>query len=161
MTYSIVARDPATGELGAAVQSHWFSVGSLCPWARPGVGAVATQSIVEAAHGPNGLDRLAAGESAPAALAAVLAADPLAEMRQVGIVDAGGRAAAHTGSGCVAHPGHLVGEHWTCQAHIMLRDTVPGAMSAAFAAAGGGPPRPPLGPPRPPPGGGGGPPRGP
>src|SRR3954471_16872396 len=97
MTYSIVARDPATGELGAAVQSHWFSVGSLCPWARPGVGAVATQSIVEAAHGPNGLDRLAAGESAPAALAAVLAADPLAPLRQVGMVDAAGRAAAHTG----------------------------------------------------------------
>src|SRR3954452_5247591 len=78
MTYSIVARDPATGELGAAVQSHWFSVGSLCPWARPGVGAVATQSIVEPAHGPNGLDRLAAGEAAPAALAALLATDPLA-----------------------------------------------------------------------------------
>src|SRR3954463_2755886 len=65
MTYSIVARDPGTGELGAAVQSHWFSVGSLCPWARPGVGAVATQSIVEPAHGPNGLDRLAAGQGPP------------------------------------------------------------------------------------------------
>src|SRR3954463_10389774 len=76
MTYSIVARDPATGELGAAVQSHWFSVGSLCPWARPGVGGAATQSFVEPAHGPNGLDRLAAGEPAPGALAAPLAADP-------------------------------------------------------------------------------------
>src|SRR3954454_18262991 len=85
-TYSIVARDPATGELGAAVQSHWFSVGALCPWAQPGVGAVATQSIVEPAHGPDGLDRLAAGEPAEEALAAVLAADPLAPLRQVGMV---------------------------------------------------------------------------
>jgi uncharacterized Ntn-hydrolase superfamily protein len=136
-TYSIVARDPASGELGAAVQSHWFSVGSLCPWARPGVGAVATQSIVEPAHGPNGLDRLAAGAPAPDALAAVLAADPLASARQVGIVDAAGRAAAHTGADCVPHAGHVVGEHWACQANMMLRDTVPAAMSAAFAGAGG------------------------
>jgi|SRR4051812_13857048 len=137
MTYSIVARDPATGELGAAVQSHWFSVGSLCPWARPGVGAVATQSFVEPAHGPNGLDRLAAGEPAPGALAALLAADPLGEMRQVGIVDARGHAAAHTGAGCVAHAGHVVGDHWACQANMMLRDTVPAAMSAAFTTADG------------------------
>src|ERR671933_2520391 len=100
-TYSIVALDPATGELGAAVQSHWFSVGSLCPWARPGVGAVATQSIVEPAHGPNGLDRLAAGESASEALAGLLAADEMAAVRQVGIVDAAGRVAAHTGAGCI------------------------------------------------------------
>jgi len=137
MTYSIVARDPATGELGAAVQSHWFAVGSLCPWARPGIGAVATQSIVEPAHGPNGLDRMAAGEAAPAALSARLAADPLTEISQVGIVDAGGRAAAHTGAGCVAHAGHVVGEHWACQANMMLRDTVPAAMSAAYAAVAG------------------------
>jgi uncharacterized Ntn-hydrolase superfamily protein len=87
-TYSIVALDPDTGELGAAVQSHWFSVGSLCTWARPGVGAVATQSVVEPAHGPNALDRLAGGASAREALDALLAADPLAAMRQVGIVDA-------------------------------------------------------------------------
>jgi uncharacterized Ntn-hydrolase superfamily protein len=77
-TYSIVALDPGTGELGAAVQSHWFSVGSLCPWARPGIGAVATQSVVEPAHGPHALDRLQRGEDAAAALAGVLAPDPLA-----------------------------------------------------------------------------------
>jgi uncharacterized Ntn-hydrolase superfamily protein len=133
-TYSIVARDPATGELGVAVQSHWFSVGSLCPWARPGVGAVATQSIVEPAHGPNGLDRLAAGEAAGNALAALMAADPLARVRQVGIVDAAGRVAAHTGADCVPCAGHVLGEHWACQANMMLRDTVPSAMSAAFLA---------------------------
>jgi uncharacterized Ntn-hydrolase superfamily protein len=137
MTYSIVARDPATGELGAAVQSHWFSVGALCPWARPGVGAVATQSVVEPAHGPNGLDRLAAGAPAPDALRALLATDELAPLRQVGIVDAAGRVAAHTGERCIPCAGHVVGEHWACQANMMLRDTVPAAMSAAFEAAGG------------------------
>jgi uncharacterized Ntn-hydrolase superfamily protein len=137
MTYSIVARDPATGELGAAVQSHWFSVGALCPWAQPGVGAVATQSIVEPAHGPNGLDRLAAGAPAHEALAALLAADPLAALRQVGIVDAAGRVAAHTGERCVPCAGHVLGEHWTCQANMMLRDTVPAAMSVAFEEADG------------------------
>src|SRR5215210_65401 len=83
-TYSIVALDPATGELGAAVHSHWFSVGSLCTWARPGVGAVATQSVVEPAHGPNGLDRLEAGAGAADALQALLGEDPLARVRQVG-----------------------------------------------------------------------------
>ena len=137
MTYSIVARDPATGELGAAVQSHWFSVGALCPWARPGVGAVATQSIVEPAYGPNGLERLAAGQPAEEALAGLLAADPMAPLRQVGIVDATGRVAAHTGERCVPCAGHVVRENWTCQANMMLRDTVPAAMSAAFEAVDG------------------------
>src|SRR5215207_6588733 len=100
-TYSIVAFDPGSGELGAAVQSHWFSVGSLCTWARPGIGAVATQSVVEPAHGPHALDRLERGEDAAAALAGVLAADALAAVRQVGVVDAHGRAAAHTGADCI------------------------------------------------------------
>src|SRR4051794_11816444 len=86
-TYSIVALDPATGELGAAVHSHWFSVGSLCTWARPGVGAVATQSVVEPAHGPHALDRIADGAGAQQALGELLAADPLAAVRQVGVVD--------------------------------------------------------------------------
>src|SRR5918996_5878654 len=80
-TYSIVALDPETGELGAAVQSHWFSVGSLCTWARPGVGAVATQSVVEPAHGPHALDRMERGESAAAPPAGVLGDDPLAQLR--------------------------------------------------------------------------------
>jgi len=136
-TYSIVALDPDTGELGAAVQSHWFSVGSLCTWARPGVGAVATQSVVEPAHGPNALDRLAAGASAQEALDALLAADPLAAMRQVGVVDAQGGVAVATGPDCIAHAGDAAGATWSCQANMMERDTVPAAMSAAFEAATG------------------------
>ena len=131
-TYSIVARDPATGELGAAVQSHWFSVGSLCTWARPGVGAVATQSVVEPAHGPNALDRLEAGAGAQQALGELLAADPLADVRQVGVVDARGGVATHTGDYCIACAGDAVGPHWSCQANMMERETVPQAMSAGF-----------------------------
>jgi uncharacterized Ntn-hydrolase superfamily protein len=136
-TYSIVALDPATGELGAAVQSHWFSVGSLCTWARPGIGAVATQSVVEPAHGPHALDRLQRGDDAAAALAGVLATDALAVVRQVGVIDARGRVAVHTGARCIPEAGHVTGEHWACQANMMARATVPDAMSAAFAAAGG------------------------
>jgi uncharacterized Ntn-hydrolase superfamily protein len=136
-TYSIVALDPQTGEVGAAVQSHWFSVGSLCTWARPGVGAVATQSVVEPAHGPHALDRLEHGEDAPAALAGVLAYDGLARVRQVGVVDAGGNIAVHTGPDCIPEAGHATGAHWACQANMMARATVPDAMSAAFAAAQG------------------------
>jgi uncharacterized Ntn-hydrolase superfamily protein len=136
-TYSIVAYDPATGEHGAAVQSHWFSVGSLCIWARPGVGAVATQSVVEPAHGPHGLDRLAAGAAAADALAALLGADALAVVRQVGLVDAAGRIAVHTGADCIPCAGHATGEHVSAQANMMARDTVPAAMIAGFEAAGG------------------------
>jgi uncharacterized Ntn-hydrolase superfamily protein len=136
-TYSIVALDPDTGELGAAVQSHWFSVGSLCPWARPGIGVVATQSVVEPAHGPHALDRLGRGEDAASALAGVLADDALARVRQVGVVDASGNVAVHTGPDCIPEAGHATGAHWTCQANMMARATVPDAMSAAFAAAGG------------------------
>jgi uncharacterized Ntn-hydrolase superfamily protein len=136
-TYSIVALDPDTGELGAAVQSHWFSVGSLCPWARPGIGAVATQSVVEPAHGPHALDRLERGDDAAAALAGVLEHDALAAVRQVGVVDARGRVAVHTGAQCIPEAGDATGEHWTCQANMMARATVPDAMSAAFAQARG------------------------
>ena len=136
-TYSIVALDPDTGELGAAVQSHWFSVGSLCTWARPGVGAVATQSVVEPAHGPNALDRMEAGASAREALEALLAADPLAAVRQVGIVDARGGVAVATGPDCIAHAGDATGARWSCQANMMASETVPAAMSAAFEAATG------------------------
>jgi uncharacterized Ntn-hydrolase superfamily protein len=136
-TYSIVARDPATGELGAAVQSHWFSVGSLCTWACPGIGAVATQSVVEPAYGPDALDRLADGIGAQQALGELLAADPLAAVRQVAVVDARGGVAVHTGDDCIPCAGHVQGEHWSCQANMMARDTVPQAMSDAFAAAEG------------------------
>jgi uncharacterized Ntn-hydrolase superfamily protein len=136
-TYSIVALDPGTGELGAAVQSHWFSVGSLCISARPGIGAVATQSVVEPAYGPNALDLLGSGEPAERALGTLLDADPLAAVRQVGVVDARGGVAVHTGPDCIAHAGHAEGRHWTCQANMMERETVPAAMSAAFETASG------------------------
>ena len=136
-TYSIVGCDPGTGELGAAVHSHWFSVGSLCIWARAGVGAVATQSVVEPAHGPHGLDRMAAGAAAADALAAVLGADALAAVRQVGMVDAEGRIAVHTGADCIPCAGHATGAHVSAQANMMARETVPAAMVAGFEAAEG------------------------
>jgi uncharacterized Ntn-hydrolase superfamily protein len=136
-TYSIVARDPATGELGAAVHSHWFSVGSLCVFARPGVGAVATQSVVEPAYGPDGLERLAHGEPAEAALADLLAADELARLRQVALLPADGPPAVHTGADCIAQAAHVTTAHASCQANMMAADGVPDAMAAAFDAASG------------------------
>jgi uncharacterized Ntn-hydrolase superfamily protein len=136
-TYSIVARDPATGELGVAVQSHWFSVGPLCAWARAGVGAVATQSVVEPAYGPNALDRLQDGLPAAQALGELLAADPLAPVRQVAVIDAGGRVSTHTGERCIAHAAHVTGPDHSCQANMMARETVPQAMSDAFVGSGG------------------------
>ena len=105
-TYSIVARDPESGELGAAVQSHWFSVGSLCTWARPGIGAVATQSVVEPGTAPPCSTGWSAGEAAALALAAVLAADRLAAVRQVGAIDARGERSVHTGARCIPEAGH-------------------------------------------------------
>jgi uncharacterized Ntn-hydrolase superfamily protein len=136
-TYSIVASDPASGEVGAAVQSHWFSVGSLVCWAEPGVGAVATQANVEVSYGPLGLRRLRDGLSAASALEALTVADPQAESRQVGLVSAAGDAAAHTGAECMAFAGDVVGEHHACQANVMASEEVWPAMSAAFAAAEG------------------------
>ncbi|WP_051323748.1 DUF1028 domain-containing protein [Candidatus Solirubrobacter pratensis] len=132
-----MALDPETGELGAAVQSHWFSVGSLCVWARAGIGAVATQSVVEPAYGPDALDRLADGIGAQQALGELLSADPMAAVRQVAVVDVHGGVSVHTGSECIAHAGHVSGEHHSAQANMMARDTVPTAMSAAFTAAEG------------------------
>lgn len=132
MTYSIVARDPETGELGVAVQSHWFSVGPIVPWARPGVGAVATQANVEVAYGPRALDLLARGLSAPGALERLLAEDPLAASRQVAIVDSHGEIAVHTGSSCMACAGHVVGDGVSCQANIMTSAQVWPAMLAAY-----------------------------
>jgi uncharacterized Ntn-hydrolase superfamily protein len=136
-TYSIVALDAATGELGAAVQSHWFSVGSLCTWASPGLGAIATQSVVEPAYGPGLLDRLGDGAAAEDALREMLAADELARLRQVAVVDATGAVAAHTGPDCIAHASHVVGEGFSCQANMMAGAEVPQAMAAAFDAAQG------------------------
>jgi uncharacterized Ntn-hydrolase superfamily protein len=131
-TYSIVARDAETGELGVAVQSHWFSVGSIVPWAAPGVGAVATQANVEIAYGPRLLTRLGQGAAADQALAELVAGDSAAHTRQVAVVGSGGEAAAHTGSGCVPFAGHGIGEQFTCQANMMSTTEVWPAMARAF-----------------------------
>jgi len=136
-TFSIVARDHRTGELGVAVQSHWFSVGSAVTWSEPGVGAVATQSMALVSHGPNGIALMRSGVPAPAALAALLASDSHHEDRQLALIDAQGRAAAHTGKRCIAEAGHHLGEGYSCQANLMLKNTVPGAMARAFEAATG------------------------
>jgi len=131
-TYSIVARDPDTGELGAAVQSHWFSVGSIVTWARPGVGAVATQSIAEPAYGPRLLDALAGGALPGDALRALLAADEAAVFRQIAVIGVDGPPATHSGSGCIAHAGHAAGDAFSVQANMMASDAVWPAMAAAF-----------------------------
>jgi uncharacterized Ntn-hydrolase superfamily protein len=136
-TYSIVARDPATGELGAAVQSHWFAVGANVIHAEAEVGAVATQAFADPSYGPLGLDLMRAGRSAPEALAGLLLADEHREVRQVAMVDAQGRAAAHTGQLTLAEAGHIVGAQFTVEANMMLNATVPEAMARAFEAATG------------------------
>jgi uncharacterized Ntn-hydrolase superfamily protein len=133
-TYSIVARDPATGELGVAVQSHWFSVGSVVSWAEAGVGAVATQSFVDPSYGPLGLQLMKAGRSAPDALTALLAGDAQRDVRQVGMVDAQGRAATHTGSLCIPAAGGQQGREYVVQANLMDKPSVWPAMARAYEA---------------------------
>jgi uncharacterized Ntn-hydrolase superfamily protein len=137
MTYSILAHDPDTGQLGAAVQSHWFSVGSVVPWAAPGVGAVATQANAEISYGPRALELLGSGLDPREALDRLLAEDPSAESRQVAVMDARGQAAVHTGSECMPFAGHVVGEGICCQANIMASERVWPAMRDAFGAAAG------------------------
>ncbi|MFL5825214.1 MAG: DUF1028 domain-containing protein [Thermoleophilaceae bacterium] len=132
MTYSLVARDAETGELGVAVQSHYFSVGSVVPWAEPGVGAVATQSIVEVSYGPRGLELMAAGRKPFEALHELTSQDQEADVRQVGMANAAGEVAVHTGPRCIREAGHATGEGVSCQANMMRRDTVWGAMLAAY-----------------------------
>lgn len=131
-TYSIVARDSDTGALGAAVQSHWFSVGSIVIWAEPGIGAVATQSFVEPAYGPLGLQLMRGGHTAPEALTALLAADEHEDVRQVAMIDAKGRLQNHTGSNAIAEACDLTGENYAVQANMMLNATVCQAMARAF-----------------------------
>jgi len=131
-TFSIVARDPVTGDMGVAVQSHWFSVGSVVSWAEPGVGAVATQSIAEPAYGPLGLDLMRAGKSGPDALKALLSIDPQADLRQIAMIDSSGKVAAHTGSKAIAAAGHRVGENFSVQANLMRNETIWPAMATAF-----------------------------
>lgn len=136
-TYSIVARDPETGALGVAVQSHWFSVGSIVAWAEAGVGAVATQSLVDVSYGPLALELLRAGKSPEDALRGLLAADAGAQVRQIGIVDVTGRTAAHTGSRCIPEAGHRIGDGYTVQANLMERNTVWDAMAKGYESASG------------------------
>jgi uncharacterized Ntn-hydrolase superfamily protein len=131
-TYSIVARDPSTGELGVAVQSHAFSVGSGVSWAEAGVGAVATQSFIDPSYGPLGLALMRAGRSAPDALRGLLAADEGRDVRQVAMIDSSGRVAAHTGAKCIPAAGDHVGKNYSVQANLMDRATVWPAMAKAF-----------------------------
>jgi len=131
-TYSIVAFDPATGDLGIAVQSKFFGVGSVVPWAKAGVGAVATQSYANTTYGPKGLELMAAGNSPEETLKILTNADPGRDQRQVGMVDATGRAASFTGKGCNAWAGHKVGKHYATQGNILAGEAVVGDMAAAF-----------------------------
>jgi uncharacterized Ntn-hydrolase superfamily protein len=137
MTYSIVAYDPEAKQFGVGVQTHQPAVGSVVPWIRSGVGAVATQSLTNIAFGPMGLELLAGGLSAEVALKSLLAGDERREVRQVALVDKEGKVAVHTGSGCIPFFGHRTGQHFSVQANMMLKDTVPAAMAAAFEAAKG------------------------
>jgi uncharacterized Ntn-hydrolase superfamily protein len=132
VTYSIVARDAATGQLGVAAQSCYFALGSVLPWARAGVGAVATQSMVDPGYGPRCLDLLADGAAAGDALARVREADEGRDVRQVGLVSAAGEVASFTGSFCIDHVGHAAGDGYSAQANMMAGDGVCEAMAAAF-----------------------------
>lgn len=131
-TYSIVARDPQTGEMGVAVQSHWFSVGSIVAWGEAGVGVVATQSFVNPSFGPRGLDLLKKGMTAQEVVELLISTDEGREMRQLAIVDSKGNSFAYTGSKCISEAGHFVGDGYSVQANMMLNNTVWNAMSKAF-----------------------------
>ncbi len=131
-TYSIVAVDREAGEIGVAVQSHWFSVGSTVPWAEAGVGAVATQSFVNLSFGPRGLDLLRQGRSSEQVVEELLARDPAREMRQLAVIDTQGNAAAHTGTGCIPEAGHAIGQYFSVQANLMASPEVWPAMARSF-----------------------------
>ena len=131
-TFSIVARDSVTGEMAVGVQSHWFSVGALVPWGKSGVGVVATQSFVNPAYGPKGLELMEKGKSSTVALKELVSKDEGKEFRQVAFLDASGRAAAFTGEKCVESAMHHVGDNFSVQANMMLNDDVIPAMKKAF-----------------------------
>ena len=116
--------NPATGRVGVAVQSHWFSVGTVVSWAEAGVGAVATQSFAERSYGPLGLELMRRGRSAPEALETLVHADDEREVRQVAFVDRDGRVGVHTGNDCIREFGHVTGDGFSVQANLMERDTV-------------------------------------
>ena len=139
MTYSIVARDPNTGEMGVAVQSHFFSVGSLVTWAKSGVGAVATQAMVDVRYGPLGLQLMSSGKGARETLDSLLHGDSNKESRQVAMVDAKGEVAVHTGARCIPFAGHASGNGFSCQGNIMKSPEVWGAMAKSFQRSAGQP----------------------
>ncbi|MGN6166295.1 MAG: DUF1028 domain-containing protein [Flavisolibacter sp.] len=131
-TFSIVARDSVTGEMGVAVQSHWFSVGTSVSWAEAGVGAIATQSFTNKSFGIRGLNLLRNGLTAQQALDSLLASDEGREVRQVAIVDNKGNVATHTGKNCIDYAGHIQGSGFSVQSNMMLTKKVPAAMANAF-----------------------------
>ncbi|WP_440999210.1 DUF1028 domain-containing protein [Fodinibius sp. SL11] len=136
-TFSIVARDSVTGDLGVAVQSHWFSVGSSVTWAEAGVGAIATQSLTNVSFGPRGLDLLKQGYTAQETLDSLIASDEGRAYRQVAIIDSKGRVAAYTGDKCIAAAGHITGNQYSVQSNMMLNGDVWPAMSKAYSNADG------------------------
>ncbi len=131
-TYSIVARDPQTGEMGVAVQSHWFSVGSIVSWGEAGVGVIATQSFVNPSFGQRGLEMLKQGMTAQEVVDLLIASDEGRDFRQLAIVDAKGNSAAYTGNKCIPEAGHIVGDNYSVQANLMLSNLVWSEMSKAF-----------------------------
>ncbi|BDG60667.1 DUF1028 domain-containing protein [Caldinitratiruptor microaerophilus] len=131
-TFSIVARDPVAGEWGVAVQSRFLAVGAVVPWARAGVGAIATQSFANTTYGPKGLELLAGGLSAQEVLDRLVAEDPDRDLRQVGIVDAQGRAASFTGAKCMPWAGSVTGDGFACQGNILAGPRVVEAMAETF-----------------------------
>ena len=131
-TYSIVARDPDTGEMGVAVQSHWFSVGTIVSWGEAGVGVVATQSFVNPAFGPDGLELLKSGMTADQVVDKLIVDDEGRDVRQLAVLDVNGNVKSYTGKNCIPGAGNIVGKNYSVQANLMLNDLVPGAMSKAF-----------------------------
>ena len=137
MTYSVVAFDPESGAYGVGVQSHWFNVGRTAPWVRFGVGAIATQAMTNPSYGWRGLDIMAAGVDAPTALRVLMDMDPESERRQVGFIDTRGRVAVHTGTRCLRHASHVIGDGWAVLGNLLANEQVIPEMAAAFAAAQG------------------------
>lgn len=133
-TYSIVARDQQTGEMAVAVQSHWFSVGTVVSWGEAGIGVVATQSFVNKSFGIRGLQLLKEGISPQEVLDSLLSTDEAREVRQVAILDKNGRVATHTGDMCINFAGHIKGDNFSVQANMMLSDQVWPKMAQAFEA---------------------------
>jgi uncharacterized Ntn-hydrolase superfamily protein len=131
-TFSIVGYDPATGDLGIAVQSKFLAVGAVVPWARAGAGAIATQSWANTSYGPRGLDLLAGGQTAEEAVAALTGGDAGARQRQVGIVDAHGCSATFTGPDCNPWAGGVAGQHFAAQGNILVGEATVTAMADTF-----------------------------